>query len=57
MNEKKIDDLIRNELNLSFIKNKTFYEIYRDFNWEIYKELNPYLYFLGLKTEKEYLLN
>lgn len=27
---------------------------YPDFNWEIYKELNPYLYILGLRTKEEY---
>lgn len=28
-----------------------------DFNWEKYKELNPYLYIIGLRTEKEYIDN
>jgi hypothetical protein len=31
--------------------------IYQDFNWEIYKELNPYLYIIGLRTEKDYFKN
>jgi len=33
------------------------YNIYPDFNWEIYKELNPYLYIIGLRTEEEYCTN
>ena len=33
------------------------YDIYTDFNWLIYKELNPYLYIIGLRTEKEYINN
>ena len=32
-------------------------DIYPNFNWEIYKELNPYLYIIGLKTEIEYIHN
>jgi len=31
--------------------------IYPDFDWKIYKELNPYLYIIGLRTEKEYIDN
>jgi hypothetical protein len=33
------------------------YDIYTDFDWKIYKELNPYLYIIGLRTEKEYIDN
>jgi len=33
------------------------YNIYTDFDWKIYKELNPYLYIIGLRTEKEYIDN
>jgi hypothetical protein len=29
----------------------------KDFNWKIYKELNPYLYITGLRTEQEYTSN
>lgn len=28
-----------------------------DFNWEIYKKMNPYLYITGLRTQKEYIYN
>ena len=28
-----------------------------DFNWIVYKELNPYLYFTGLRTSDEYIHN
>jgi len=28
-----------------------------NFNWKIYKELNPYLYIIGLRTEEEYTNN
>ena len=27
---------------------------YQDFNWETYKNLNPYLYDIGLRTKEEY---
>jgi len=27
---------------------------YQDFNWETYKNLNPYLYVIGLRTKEEY---
>ena len=27
---------------------------YQDFNWETYKNLNPYLYIIGLRTKEEY---
>jgi hypothetical protein len=37
--------------------NKNIYDIYPDFNWIIYKELNPYLYIIGLRTEEEYINN
>jgi len=36
---------------------KNIYDIYSDFNWIIYKELNPYLYIIGLRTEEEYTNN
>jgi hypothetical protein len=54
--------LFFNELNQknNFIKkqkNKNIYDIYPDFNWIIYKELNPYLYIIGLRTEEEYIHN
>jgi hypothetical protein len=48
---------IKNELELNYNKNTTFYDIYPDFNWIIYKELNPYLYIIGLRTEIEYIHN
>jgi hypothetical protein len=37
--------------------NKNIYDIYPDFNWIIYKELNPYLYIIGLRTEEDYINN
>jgi hypothetical protein len=54
------DLLIFNELNkkTNSIKKtkiyKNIYDIYPDFNWIKYKELNPYLYIIGLRTEEEY---
>jgi hypothetical protein len=39
------------------IKYKNIYDIYPDFNWNFYKELNPYLYIIGLRTEEEYIKN
>lgn len=30
---------------------------YHDFNWENYKNMNPYLYILGLRTKEEYIYN
>lgn len=36
---------------------KSISDICPDFNWLIYKELNPYLYLIGLKDEKEYIHN
>ena len=30
---------------------------YPDFNWETYKNMNPYLYFMELKTEEDYTIN
>jgi hypothetical protein len=30
---------------------------YIDFNWETYKNLNPYLYIIGLRTKEEYEKN
>ena len=36
---------------------ESIYNIYPDFNWEMYKKLNPYLYIIGLRTEKEYIDN
>ena len=36
---------------------ENIYDIYPDFNWIIYKELNPYLYIIGLRTEEEYTNN
>jgi hypothetical protein len=37
--------------------NKSIYDIYSDFNWLEYRRLNPYLYFIGLRTEEEYIQN
>jgi hypothetical protein len=37
--------------------NSSFYKMYPDFNWIQYKELNPYLYIIGLRTEYDYLSN
>jgi hypothetical protein len=33
------------------------YQLYDDFNWENYKNLNPYLYIIGLRKEEEYIYN
>jgi hypothetical protein len=52
-----LDILIKKELSLSSNKNITFYDIYPDFNWISYKELNPFLYIIGLRTEKDYINN
>jgi len=52
-----LDIIIKKELELSFNKDITFYDIYPDFDWNKYKELNPFLYIIGLRTEKEYIYN
>ena len=44
-------------VNSNILINKNIYDIYPDFNWIIYKELNPYLYVIGLRTEEEYINN
>ena len=31
--------------------------IYKDFNWEKYRDLNPYLYILGLRKKEDYIHN
>jgi len=50
-----MDELILKELNLNLnLNNKSIYDIYPDFDWEIYKKLNPFLYIIGLRTKKEY---
>jgi phosphotransferase system HPr-like phosphotransfer protein len=55
-----IDLLIYKELNIHLkLKdnsklNTSIYDVYPDFNWELYKELNPYLYILGLRTKSDY---
>ena len=57
------DLLVFNELNKinnslkKLNKYKNIYDIYPDFNWILYKELNPYLYIIGLRTEEEYIKN
>ena len=57
------DLLIFNELNQKtnslkkLNKYKNIYDIYPDFNWILYKELNPYLYIIGLRKEEEYIKN
>ena len=52
-----LDILFKKELELAFNKEIQFKDIYPDFNWETYKYLNPYLYIIGLRTEKEYIYN
>jgi len=37
--------------------NKSIYDIYPDFDWKEYRRLNPYLYFIGLQYEEEYIEN
>jgi hypothetical protein len=55
-----IDLLIYKELNLHLkLKenskiNTTIYDIYPNFDWEIYRDLNPYLYILGLREKSDY---
>jgi hypothetical protein len=55
-----IDLLIYKELNIHLkLKNNSklntsIYDVYPDFDWELYKELNPYLYILGLRTKSDY---
>lgn len=50
-----LDQLIFEELKLQ--NANSIYDIYPDFNWTTYKNLNPYLYIIGLRTEKEYTYN
>lgn len=47
-------DKLDNESRLGIL---TMTDIYPDFNWQTYKELNPYLYLIGLKTEEDYIHN
>ena len=58
-----MDEIFLKELNLNidkkennFIK-KTIHDLYEDFDWIKYKELNPFLYIIGLRTQKEYECN
>ena len=44
------NELITKELNFK----NSLYDIYSDFDWIKYKELNPYLYIIGLRTQKEF---
>jgi hypothetical protein len=57
-NNIKINDIINNELKIEEkLKNrniKNIQDIYPDFNWEDYKNLNPYLYIIGLRTKEDY---
>ena len=57
-NSIKINNITNNELNIdAIIKNKNIKninDIYPDFNWEIYKNLNPYLYIIGLRSKEDY---
>lgn len=50
MNNLITNDLIAKELN----SKNSIYEIYSDFDWVKYKDLNPYLYIIGLRTQKEF---
>lgn len=46
-------NIYRNESSLnSFSEGK-----YKDFNWEKYRDLNPYLYILGLRKKEDYIHN
>lgn len=53
----QLDILFKKELELSYNKNIQFKDLYPDFNWETYKFLNPYLYIIGLRSEKDYVYN
>ena len=62
MDNNEIDKLILSELNnqcyfTNINKLNNIYELYPTFNWENYKNLNPFLYILGLRKEKEYIYN
>ena len=55
-----MNKIFHEELNIHKFddkENKNIYDIYPDFNWINYKNLNPYLYIIGLRTEEEYILN
>jgi DNA-binding Xre family transcriptional regulator len=58
-----MDEIVLKELNLNIdqkidnIIKKTIYDLYEDFDWEKYKELNPFLYIIGLRAKKEYEYN
>lgn len=64
-----VDIEIIQELNYQeYIKKKYFknyipkkivniYDVYPDFKWDSYKDMNPFLYINGLRTEKEYIHN
>ena len=53
---KILSTIIYNELNLIKSDNiiTSIYELYPDFNWEIYKDLNPYLYVIGLRNKEQF---
>jgi len=54
-----MNNIIFNELNINKVNkiNTSIYDIYPDFNWEEYRNLNPYLYFIGLNNEEQYIEN
>jgi hypothetical protein len=57
-----LDNLILEELNsqmkyTNIKKLNSINDLYPLFNWENYKELNPYLYIIGLREDKEYIYN
>ena len=57
-----LDNLILEELNsqtkyTNIKKLNSINDLYPLFNWGNYKELNPYLYIIGLREEKEYIYN
>ena len=59
MNDNELDKLILYELNNQCLytnikKINNINELYPNFNWEKYKELNEFLYITGLRKEKEY---
>ena len=60
MNDNELDKLILYELNNQCLytnikKINNINELYPNFNWEKYKELNEFLYITGLRKEKEYI--
>jgi hypothetical protein len=57
--ELNYQEYIKNKYFKNYIPKKivTIFDSYPDFKWDNYRDLNPFLYINGLRTEKEYIHN